>query len=96
MARAVELYQNILTQQIDHEPTLNALEGIKSSGTEALAAALVLEPVYESMGDAARLISTLEVQVANAEEAYRKVEHLHRIARLHEEALNDPRAAFET
>ena len=96
VARAVELYQNILTQQIDHTPTLTALEGIKSSGTEALAAALVLEPVYESMGDAARLISTLEVQVTAADEPYRKVELLHRVARLHEEALADPRSAFDT
>ncbi len=94
--RAVELYRDILGIQPDHQPTLTALEGIKDGDRSALAAAGVLEPVYDAMGEWQRLVSVLEVQVRHAEEPYSKVELLHRIARLYEESLNDPSSAFST
>ena len=94
--RAVELYRDILGIQPDHQPTLTALEGIKDGDRSALAAAGVLEPVYDAMGEWQRLVSVLEVQVRHAEESYSKVELLHRIARLYEESLNDPSSAFST
>ena len=94
--RAVELYRDILTQQADHEPTLQALEGLKSSAADPLPAALVLEPVYEASGAYAKLISTLEVQVKHADDPFRKVELLHRIARLYEDSLGDLKSAFDT
>ncbi|HYP90983.1 MAG TPA: tetratricopeptide repeat protein, partial [Polyangiaceae bacterium] len=93
--RAVELYREILGIQ-DHAPTLNALEGIKNGERAPLAAASVLEPVYDAMGDYPRLISVLEVTVRFAEDPFQKVELLHRIARLHEESLGDHARAFET
>jgi tetratricopeptide (TPR) repeat protein len=98
VGRAVEIYRDILGQQPDHGPTLQALEGLKSgeNGADPLPAALVLEPVYEAMGDWARLISALEVQVKYADDAFRKVELLHRIARLYEDSLGDIKAAFDT
>lgn len=94
--RAVELYRDILGIQPDHQPTLAALEGIKDGERAALAAAGVLEPVYDAMGEYQRLVSVLEVQVRHADEPYAKVELLHRIARLYEESLNDPHNAFST
>lgn len=94
--RAVELYRDILGIQSDHQPTLAALEGIKDGDRAALAAASVLEPVYDAMGEYQRLVSVLEVQVRHSEEPYAKVELLHRIARLYEESLNDPHNAFST
>jgi golgin subfamily B member 1 len=96
--RAVELYRDILGQVPDHEPTLAALEGLKSgeNGADPLPAALVLEPVYESGGEWAKLISALEVQVRYADDAFRKVELLHRVASLYEDSLGDIKSAFET
>ena len=61
--RAVELYREILNIQPDHAPTLPALEGIKNGERAPLAAAGVLEPVYDAMGEWPKLISVLEVQV---------------------------------
>jgi len=95
-ARAVELYRDLLSQMPDHEPTLAALEGIKNGPKEALAAALVLEPIYDASGEWAKLVSVLEVQVRGAEDPYQRVELLHRVARLHEEMLGDHASAFET
>ena len=94
--RAVELYRDILNVQSDHSPTLESLEGIKNGSQAPLSAAGVLEPIYDTMGDWLRLISVLEVQVRFCEEAYEKVELLHRIARLYEESLGQHVNAFQT
>ena len=95
--RAIELYRDLLQVMPDHEPTLIALEGIKSSGAAAaLDASLVLEPIYDTAQQWEKLISVLEVQVAKADDPYAKVELLHRIARLHEEMLGNHQAAFDT
>ncbi|NUP10097.1 MAG: tetratricopeptide repeat protein [Polyangiaceae bacterium] len=95
LARAIELYRDLLQQMPDHAPTIAALEGIKSGPREALAASLVLEPIYDATGEWKRLVSVLEVQVQHAEDAFAKVDLLHRIARLEEEMLGDHNAAFD-
>ena len=94
--RAVELYREILDAQPDHEPTLGALEGLKDGDHDPLSAAAVLEPIYEAAGDWVKLIRVLEVQVRRDGDAFRRVELLHRVANLQEDALNDPAAAFQT
>ncbi|APR78089.1 TPR domain protein [Minicystis rosea] len=95
-SRAIELYRDLLQQMPDHGPTLAALEGIKQGAKDPLGAALVLEPIYDATGEWQKLISVLEVQVKAADDPYQKVELLHRVARLHEEALQDYQAAFDT
>ncbi len=94
--RAVELYRETLNILPDHAPTLAALEGIKDGTRAPLAAASVLEPVYESIGEWGKLISVLEVQQRATDDPFVRVELLHRIARLYEESLVDPVHAFET
>ena len=94
--RAIELYRDLLQQMSDHQPTLEALEGIKSGVKDPLGAALVLEPIYDATGEWHKLISVLEVQVKAADDPYAKVELYHRIARLHEEMLADHVSAFAT
>ena len=96
VVRAVELYRDILNIQTDHEPTLTALEGIKGTeGENALAAATVLETVYDAMGEYDRLISVLEVQANCSEDSFSQVELLHRIAALYEESLGNLASAFD-
>jgi tetratricopeptide (TPR) repeat protein len=94
--RAVELYREILQAQTDHEPTLRALEGLKDGDKDPLGAAAVLEPVYEATSDWPKLIRVHEVQVKRAADPFQKVELLHRIARLFEDALGDHASAFDT
>ena len=97
--RSVELYREILQRQPDHEPTLKALEGLKDGDKDpqsCLAAAAVLEPVYEATSDWPRLISVHEVQVKHSSDPFQKVDLLHRIARLYEDALQDHSSAFDT
>ncbi|MBW2524919.1 MAG: tetratricopeptide repeat protein [Deltaproteobacteria bacterium] len=96
VARAIELYAELLAQQSDHQPTLDALEAITKGDRDPVGAALVLEPIYEAMGESGRLVEVLEVQVRAAEDEYSKVELLHRVARLWEDMLDDPQSAFAT
>ncbi|MGO9839514.1 MAG: tetratricopeptide repeat protein [Polyangiaceae bacterium] len=96
VTRAVELYREILERLPDHEPTLRALEGLKDGEADPLGAAAVLEPVYEGASDWPKLIRVHEVQVTHASDPLQKVELLHRIARLYEDALGDHASAFDT
>lgn len=96
VVRAIELYREILQRQVDHEPTLLALEGLKSGQTDPLGAAAVLEPVYEAASDWQRLIAVHEVQVHHAGDPFTQVDLLHRIARLYEDALENHASAFDT
>ncbi|MFO0667853.1 MAG: hypothetical protein U0174_28125 [Polyangiaceae bacterium] len=96
VARAVELYREILQELPDHEPTIASLEALKNGDREPVAAASVLEPVYEASGDWQRLVSVHEVQVKHSDDAFQKIDLLHRIARLHEEALDNHSAAFDS
>ena len=57
VTRAIELYREILQRMVDHEPTLTALEGIKSGSKDPLGAAAVLEPVYEAASDWPKLMN---------------------------------------
>lgn len=94
-ARAVDMAREILEVDPAHEPTLNALESMIDEGVEALSAALVLDPIYRSMSEAAKLVRVLEVQVSAEEDPIREVDLLHQIADLHENHLDVSRAAFE-
>ena len=98
VVRAIELYREILQRQVDHEPTLLALEGLKSGpdSKDPLGAAAVLEPVYEASSDWPKLISVHEVQVRHATDPFTQVDLLHRIARLYEDALENHASAFDT
>jgi len=93
--RAIELYREILGRDPSHGPTLQALEGLKAGKHEALAAASVLEPIYDAGGEWPKLISVLEVQARFSDDSVTKVDTLHRVARLYEDSLRDPHAAFE-
>ena len=94
--RAVELYRELLQAQPDHQPTLTALEALKGGDRDPLGAASVLEPIYEAASDWPKLIRVHEVQVLHATDTFQKVDLLHRVARLYEDALGDQAEAFET
>jgi tetratricopeptide (TPR) repeat protein len=97
LTRAVEGYRGVLQMDPTHEPTLRALEALMNGkvGDEAVLAASVLEPIYESAGEWDRVIAVYEVMQANTDEANRKVELLSRIAELEERRLSHQTKAFD-
>ncbi len=94
LSRSIEAYREALTMDPGHEPTLAALDGLVHREGEPVAAALVLEPVYEQAAEFEKLIDLLEVQAKHAEDPLRRVELLHRIGELYERRLEKHAEAF--
>jgi tetratricopeptide (TPR) repeat protein len=94
--KAIEFYRGILDANPEHLPSIEALEVLMTSGREALAAAAVLAPLYESMGEWRKLIATHAVEIGKTDDVFRQVELLHRVAELYErpDKLNEPESAF--
>ncbi|MBO6939656.1 MAG: tetratricopeptide repeat protein [Deltaproteobacteria bacterium] len=92
--RAVDIYRDILDVQPEHQPTLDALEELIASNTEAVMSASVLEPIYRQLGNWPKLIAVHEVQIRHEEDPLRQVELLHQVAELYEMQLDDAPNAF--
>ena len=95
VARAIESYREALEMDPAHAETLHALDGLVHGKVEPVMAARVLEPIYETGGEYAKLVDVLEVMVAHNEDPLARVELLHRIAQLHEQMIGNAHAAFD-
>ncbi|MBK9030356.1 MAG: hypothetical protein IPL61_03295 [Myxococcales bacterium] len=94
-SRAIESYREALAMEPSHAETLVALDGmIRKTDGEPVAAARVLEPIYETTGEYAKLVEVLEVIIAHTDDPLARVELLHRTTAIHEQQLDAPRAAF--
>ena len=94
LTRAVETYREVLGIDPTHEQTLQALNTLAHGEEEAVIAAQVLEPIYEQAFEWEQLIDLLEVMIKHADDPYRRVELLHRIAGLYETQLDNGPQAF--
>ncbi|MEZ4408920.1 MAG: tetratricopeptide repeat protein [Polyangiales bacterium] len=94
-ARAVDIYRGILEAIPEHQASVDALTKILHGDREPLAAADVLEPLFTSLGDFARVVDVLEVQARRVEDPPRRVELLQRIAEVRETVLDDAAGAFD-
>jgi len=93
---AVEGYRQVLDRDPTNRDALAALERLSNEEAHALTIAEILEPLYRSHGEHQKLIGVHEVQVLRAHDPERKVELLHQIASLQEDAAGNAQAAFET
>ncbi|HEX8114057.1 MAG TPA: tetratricopeptide repeat protein, partial [Kofleriaceae bacterium] len=95
VARAIESYREALELDPQHAETLHALDGLVHGKIEPVMVARVLEPIYETTGEFAKLVDVLEVMVAHNDDPLARVDLLHRIARLHEQMIGNTSAAFD-
>jgi tetratricopeptide (TPR) repeat protein len=93
---AIEGYRSVLERDPTNGTALSALERLGQDARYELIIADLLEPLYRHTGDYAKLIGVHEVQVRRSEEPGRRVELLHQIAQLHEDAAGDLHASFAT
>ena len=91
---AIDIYRDILTQAPHHQPTLDALSAMTNQGVEPMAAAGVLQTVYESDGNFEQLASLREAEIRHIDDYDQKVRMLHELAGLYERDLGDPDRAF--
>lgn len=94
-SRAADAYRQVLSMEPSHEPTLRALDAMMASGEEAVLAAQVLQPIYETAAEWDRVVAVYEVMVKHADDVVRKTELLVNIAQIHERRLNNFDAAFD-
>ncbi len=90
---AVEVYREILTENPTHEPTLAALEDMFHGGHLQMEIGAVLEPLYETATEYAKLHAIHEVQLGKLEGPDRQAMY-QRLAELAEGKLYDQPKAF--
>ena len=93
--RATEAYRRVLEMDPTYDPTLRAVEGMMQRGEEPIAAAEVLQPIYESAGEWDKVAGTYEVIIANTQDAVRRVELLGIVAGIYERRLSNFDASFD-
>lgn len=96
--RALDVFRNILTVMPEHTPTIISLESLIEEGKEPLAAAKILEPIFEANTDWDKMVWSLEIQLSATEDNWEKVGLLHRIAQYQEDDryIGNMEGAFKT
>jgi golgin subfamily B member 1 len=94
VAGAIENYREILAMEPGHDRARAALERRLDDGQFRLAAAGILEPIYEQLDQADRMIRVHEIQLESSAEPMRRVGLLMRIGELYSKRLGDAEKAF--
>jgi len=93
---AIDIYRQVLEREPENEQALAALERLGTMPAHELTIAEILEPLYRQSGDFQKLIGVHEVQVRRSDDPTRRVELLHQISALYEDAGGDLGSAFTT
>ena len=93
---AIEIYRQVLDREPANVEALEALERLGKLEEFELSIAEILEPLYRASGDYVKLIGVHEVQVRRTDDIARRVDLLHQIATLHEDAGDDMNSAIRT
>jgi tetratricopeptide (TPR) repeat protein len=94
IAGAVQNYQEILVVEPAHDRARAALERRLDDAQHRLAAAGILEPIYEQLDQADQLIRVHEIQLDATADPMRRVGLLMRIGELYSKRLGDAEKAF--
>src|SRR5262249_28311990 len=94
-ARAGGAYRDILDIEPAHGEARGALEGKVAGGKQKIAAARLLEPVYEQLGEWNALVGVHEIQLAAEKDSLRRTSLLLRIGELQRTKLVDAEKAFD-
>lgn len=93
---AIEIYREVLDRDPENPYALEALERLVQTEEHQLLIAGILEPLYRGASQYEKLIYVIEIQAAHAESTDMRVELLHQIAELYEDALEDYGNAFQS
>jgi tetratricopeptide (TPR) repeat protein len=92
---ALACYREVLEKAPRHPGALAALEDLaRTSGSAAVEAAALLEPIYAAEGEHAKVIETLEARAANEADPGGRAALLRRVAEVYAGPLRNPEMAF--
>lgn len=94
--RAVEVFEEVLQQNGEHRPSIEALEGLVERGENEVDAARVLQPLYQEKGEWEKLVHILRLLITAAHEQERKLDLYKEVAQIVEYQLQDQPEAFAT
>ena len=92
---AVEIYRRVFDYDPGNEQALAALETLLDNEEQQLSVAKILEPIYRSSNEWAKLIRAYEIMVARSLDPAERIALLHQIGELYEIAGEQPDQAFE-
>jgi tetratricopeptide (TPR) repeat protein len=92
---ALACYREVLERVPRHPAALNALEELaRTSGSAAVEAALLLEPIYSAEGEHQKVVEALEARAANQADPAARGALLRRVAEIYGDALQNGEMAF--
>jgi golgin subfamily B member 1 len=94
-AAAVTSYRDVLERNPSHSAARYALERLLSCESERAEVIAVLEPIYESDGDYARLAELLGAKISIVGDQFERAQLYARIADICEQQLGDPVRALD-
>lgn len=92
---AVDGYREVLMLLPEHEGALHALEGLLVDGELGGRAAAIVEPIYETKGDWAKLVDALEVSVRFMEDPQDQIDAITKMGEIYADQLGNPAGAFD-
>ena len=93
---ALDIWSEVVREDPDHAPTVEALEHFLAAGVEKGRVAALLEPIYRQREQWKRLVEVLRARRGASEDPEFRVEMSREMSRLLEEFLYDDRAAYRT
>ncbi len=96
VAAAVDTYRQVLDLDANNDAASSALERLVQLPEHELQVATILEPIYKARNNWPKLVDTYEILVRHSFDPARKIELLHQIGELYEEAGDDGAKAFST
>lgn len=93
---AVAAFREVLTEEPGRPDAIEALEKHLQDRARRLDVARFLAPQYEAARSFPKLAWVLQIVIEETREGVERFELLRRLARIYEEALGDPEAAFRT
>ncbi|TXD34578.1 tetratricopeptide repeat protein [Lujinxingia vulgaris] len=94
--RAVEVYQDVLSQNPQHQPSIEALEGLVERNEQSVEAAQVLQPLYQDAGQWEKLVWVYRLLIDATEDPDRRIELYKEVGPIVEERMGDKAEAFTT
>ena len=95
IAGAIVAYRDVLERQRNHAAARSALERMLVSRIESAEVIAILEPIYETDGEAEKLCQLLSVKLGLTNDTIDRAQIYARIAELAETRLDDPTRAMD-
>ncbi|MBO6937852.1 MAG: tetratricopeptide repeat protein [Deltaproteobacteria bacterium] len=91
---AIDTFESVLQGRPDHQPSIQALEGLVMDADHQQRITEILEPIYRGADEWKKLVAVLEARAGQSDDPYEIRTTLSEVGRLHEERGQDLSLAF--